>query len=243
MIEIYDTVECAICKRKFKILSPHHLKQHGLSLSDYKKRYPDSPIRSQLAIKEQRIRDKAHSKRMAGKNNPFYGKKHSKEARLKISSGLLESFKYWRKHDPDSIGHPMPKGSKSASWSGGYVYGDKKYQSRVAALKFYGHMCMHPNCDFDLVVHCHHIVPRSIGGSYNLENCIILCPNHHAMADAGLIDVGLMKEIIGYFLRGDVVPAVPYIHKLWVKSRKFNERADYLAGKDLPKWCRIGGDK
>jgi len=42
-------------------------------------------------------------------------------------------------------------------------------------------------CSFDEVVEVHHIKPRRIGGSDELENLILLCPNHHALADRGLL--------------------------------------------------------
>lgn len=42
-------------------------------------------------------------------------------------------------------------------------------------------------CDFDIVVHVHHIIPSSIGGSNDISNLIVLCPNHHEMSDRGLI--------------------------------------------------------
>ena len=42
-------------------------------------------------------------------------------------------------------------------------------------------------CDFDLVLHVHHIVPRARGGSDDVDNLITLCPNHHAMVHRGLV--------------------------------------------------------
>lgn len=33
----------------------------------------------------------------------------------------------------------------------------------------------------------HHILPKSKGGSYSLENGIILCPNCHRLADSGIL--------------------------------------------------------
>lgn len=42
-------------------------------------------------------------------------------------------------------------------------------------------------CGFDLIVHAHHIVPRKDGGTNHMSNIITLCPNHHAMAHAGLL--------------------------------------------------------
>lgn len=42
-------------------------------------------------------------------------------------------------------------------------------------------------CGFDIVVAVHHIIPRREQGTDDLSNLVILCPNHHAMADRGLI--------------------------------------------------------
>ena len=217
---ISDKVKCMECGKKFKIITSQHLGQHGLTLDEYIKKYPTSPTWSVSAINNRKVADAAHSKIMSGENNPFYGKKHTQETREKMSKAVVESYDYRREHNPESISHPMPKGDKSARWKGGYVEGGTRHKSRIAALKFYGHACMHPNCNFSFTVHNHHIIPKSIGGSYDLENCIILCPNHHAMADAGLLDQDLLKEIISYFLDGVVGPAIPYEHKLWIRGRR-----------------------
>jgi hypothetical protein len=44
-------------------------------------------------------------------------------------------------------------------------------------------------CGFPLCPEVHHVVPSSRGGSNKLSNLITLCPNHHAMADRGLIPI------------------------------------------------------
>lgn len=44
-------------------------------------------------------------------------------------------------------------------------------------------------CGFDEVVEVHHIVPRAIGGKDHPENLVLLCPNHHALADRGMIQI------------------------------------------------------
>ena len=56
---------------------------------------------------------------------------------------------------------------------------------RARALNAFPHKCM--ICGFDLHVHAHHITPRSAGGGNGIDNAIVLCPNHHVMADRGLI--------------------------------------------------------
>lgn len=44
-------------------------------------------------------------------------------------------------------------------------------------------------CGFDEVVEVHHIVPRAVGGKDHPENLILLCPNHHALADRGMLQI------------------------------------------------------
>lgn len=44
-------------------------------------------------------------------------------------------------------------------------------------------------CGFDEVVEIHHIVPRSLGGTDEPSNVIVLCPNHHALVDRGLLRI------------------------------------------------------
>lgn len=49
-------------------------------------------------------------------------------------------------------------------------------------------------CSFDEVVEIHHIVPKRAHGTDDPENLILLCPNHHAMADRGML---FIKDING----------------------------------------------
>lgn len=42
--------------------------------------------------------------------------------------------------------------------------------------------------------HAHHIVPVREGGTDEYENLILLCPNHHKMADMGLISREELRE-------------------------------------------------
>ena len=55
-------------------------------------------------------------------------------------------------------------------------------------------------CGFDVVVEVHHIKPRKRGGgggTDDLDNLVTLCPNHHTMADRGLLND---TELKGYVL-------------------------------------------
>ena len=51
-------------------------------------------------------------------------------------------------------------------------------------------------CGFDTLVEVHHIMPRRQGGPDTLDNLITLCPNHHTMADRGLISVEELRALL-----------------------------------------------
>lgn len=56
--------------------------------------------------------------------------------------------------------------------------------------QLYGYKCA--ICGFDEVIEIHHIIPVREGGSTTPDNIIVLCPNHHALADRGMVQ---MKDI------------------------------------------------
>lgn len=43
----------------------------------------------------------------------------------------------------------------------------------------------------------HHIIPRSNGGEYTLENGVILCPNCHRLSDFGGVGVDELRRLRG----------------------------------------------
>lgn len=51
-------------------------------------------------------------------------------------------------------------------------------------------------CGFEHALHGHHIVPVRLGGEHDLSNIITLCPNHHALAHAGLLTAAQMRECL-----------------------------------------------
>lgn len=51
-------------------------------------------------------------------------------------------------------------------------------------------------CGFDEVVEIHHIIPRYLDGSDELSNLALLCPNHHALANRGMIQIKGVMELI-----------------------------------------------
>lgn len=51
-------------------------------------------------------------------------------------------------------------------------------------------------CGFEDVVELAHVVPRKDGGVYDIDtNLLILCPNHHAMFDRGILKINPKKII------------------------------------------------
>lgn len=56
---------------------------------------------------------------------------------------------------------------------------------RQNGLRNFPHQCM--ICEFNITVAVHHIIPRREGGKDEITNLVVLCPNHHAMADRNLI--------------------------------------------------------
>lgn len=58
---------------------------------------------------------------------------------------------------------------------------------KTLALRRDGFACL--ICGFDVVLHVHHIVPRSKGGDHSVNNLATLCPNHHAMVHRNLVAI------------------------------------------------------
>lgn len=73
---------------------------------------------------------------------------------------------------------------------GTVIVEDRKWELRPSGKythvyeKFSGKCAV---CSFDEVVEVHHIIPQRAGGTDDPDNLILLCPNHHAMADRGML--------------------------------------------------------
>lgn len=64
---------------------------------------------------------------------------------------------------------------------------------RLAYEKYNGKCAV---CGFDEIVEIHHIIPRYLKGTNDLDNLILLCPNHHALADRGMINIKGKLELM-----------------------------------------------
>lgn len=56
-----------------------------------------------------------------------------------------------------------------------------------ALIVRYGHRCI--ICGYDKIIEAHHIIPQECGGKTTIDNGVLLCPNHHAEAHAGILDL------------------------------------------------------
>lgn len=53
-------------------------------------------------------------------------------------------------------------------------------------------------CGFDEIIEVHHIIPRAKGGTDDEDNLVVLCPNHHALADKGMLEIKDIQKTLGY---------------------------------------------
>ncbi len=83
----------------------------------------------------------------------------------------------------DSTNSPSVAGYRNPNYKGS----SNNVTARSLAFSRFGKRCM--VCGFDVIVAVHHIQLRSNGGTNDLTNLIVLCPNHHAMAHAHLISI------------------------------------------------------
>lgn len=61
-------------------------------------------------------------------------------------------------------------------------------------------------CDWTQTCQLHHIKPRKNSGNNDPNNLIILCPNHHSLADLGEYDNNLLKNwTIGKLLTAEFI--------------------------------------
>lgn len=66
----------------------------------------------------------------------------------------------------------------------------KRFQKKI--LGVYGYKCA--ICGYNKFVNAHHIEPWAKNENNSLENGILLCPNHHAEADYGIITPEELKK-------------------------------------------------
>ncbi len=191
-----DFVFCRVCDMVMREISWNHLRKHSLTLTDYRAQFPDAPIRCGVLAEKMKENDALHSQRMKGDGNPFHGRHHAYVSKKRMSKSHKENYLTGR----ESWKNPCrPKGESHPRWKANrgelVPAGSRKHIDRRNMLRFHGHKCMVPGCGFDFIVENHHIVPRSEKGGGELPNCILLCPNHHALADAEVLSRETLAQI------------------------------------------------
>lgn len=80
---------------------------------------------------------------------------------------------------------------KVAHMNGNWKGGKWKYIKDQISMRD-DHRCV--ICGFDYSIQIHHITPLHKGGDNSASNLITLCPNHHKMADLGIINVEHLRN-------------------------------------------------
>lgn len=83
----------------------------------------------------------------------------------------------WAYRSAHMIGNGNPNHRHGKSQMSAIAIAKRNYPMRCAV------------CGFDVIVDVHHILPKSEGGVNDPNNLIVLCPNHHRMAQRGMITV------------------------------------------------------
>lgn len=66
-----------------------------------------------------------------------------------------------------------------------FRHGMNQTSAKRIALAFYEPRCA--ICGWDTIIDIHHIIKKARGGTNDVANLIVLCPNHHKMAERGMI--------------------------------------------------------
>ncbi|KKM08345.1 hypothetical protein LCGC14_1724710 [marine sediment metagenome] len=106
------------------------------------------------------------------------GKKFSKQLCQRIAKGVKGA---WKKGKYDTIDYVSSASGISQLVD---LPKAKSARTRLKIIKRSGFGCAicgwnEAQCDMA------HVIPKVEGGTYELDNIVILCPNHHRMADSG----------------------------------------------------------
>lgn len=109
---------------------------------------------------------------------PFYAKPYRADKAKYCSMACSHAYRFNK---------PFVKNSQDMRGTNNPNFRDARNRvtARLNGLGHFGKKCM--VCGFDAVVQVHHITPYREGGKNTVDNVIVLCPNHHAMADLNLI--------------------------------------------------------
>lgn len=101
-IPLNDTITCKICGMELKKITYLHLKLHGMTLDDYRERFPNAPLTSdqtrennktaRLGAEVSEITKQKLSESHIGKTSPRKGKHLTDDSKQKISESLVKYF-------------------------------------------------------------------------------------------------------------------------------------------------------
>lgn len=171
-------VTCQICGGFFKSITNTHLANHGISVQEYQKKYPDSPINIE-GLAYSRV---AH---LRGKSyKEVYGEEKSKTLKLSRKEDAINQFKNpdQRKLRKITSSVPMTEEGKKKLSESMTEHGGTNYRRR--ALDHYGNKCQKCECKLEekeLVVHHKDLTNiNSKLGNHCIDNLMVLCKPCHS---------------------------------------------------------------
>ncbi len=90
----YETIECAICNKKLRMMNTRHSLTHGLTLEEYVKLYPNSKIITDFTVNKFSNSRKKYSDNLKGKPLPVQTIRRMNEAGNKSTLLFIEKNKH-----------------------------------------------------------------------------------------------------------------------------------------------------
>lgn len=106
---------------------------------------------------------------------------------LRLYPSQVQRYNYCNRFCQGQHHGTLFSGVNNGRWKGGMW----RYFQEQARLRD-NYRCV--VCGFDLTTDVHHITPRKQGGTDGFSNLITLCPNHHRLADLGIINVEHLRN-------------------------------------------------
>lgn len=127
---------CRVCKKELDIINPIHLKTHGITIKEYKERFPNSELISEGFRKKLSGRVPWCAGRKINfekyPNFGMKGKKHTKKSKKKMSKTRIEKrITPWNKGLTKETDERLSKSSKKMSIAKKKNWEDPKYHENM----------------------------------------------------------------------------------------------------------------
>jgi len=201
--EDFKKTKCLECGKDFwKITQTHLWKEHQMTMSDYKEKYPD-------ALYEDKNITLSRQNNKRGKTyEEMYGVEKANELKNNLSAKTKQQM-----NDPEQIiirkekcGYEPTDEQKRNISEKKTIHGGSNYRQR--ALEYYGEECMRCGTNKNIVVHHKDgYNDYSNYGNHNLDNLLILCRSCHAkhhneIKKGRFTGISLVEKGAIYMLRG-----------------------------------------